>query len=155
MADIIDGLKVQATIRHSLQELSEWMRTHTGPKDGTHDMLVRAHYALEQPDPAQTNTITITVEGGCVTDVEGLPDGWDYRIADYDHPDEFDEFGIPPARPRECNCGSGSEEVCGFSDGRGVYLFLACRQCFADKRKSYRADIFDAYECDEPIGEDY
>ena len=25
-----------------LSELSEWMRTHTGPSDGTHDMLVRA-----------------------------------------------------------------------------------------------------------------
>ena len=26
----------------SLRELSEWMRSHTGPADGTHEMLVRA-----------------------------------------------------------------------------------------------------------------
>ena len=29
-----------------LSELSEWMRTHTGPSDGTHDMLVRAVAAI-------------------------------------------------------------------------------------------------------------
>jgi hypothetical protein len=30
----------------ALRELSEWMRSHTGPRDGTHDMLCRACAAL-------------------------------------------------------------------------------------------------------------
>jgi hypothetical protein len=29
-------------------------------------------------------TITIEVEGGCVTDVQGLPEGWSYMIVDHD-----------------------------------------------------------------------
>ena len=33
-------------------------------------------------------TIRIEVEGGCVTNVSGLPDGWDYELIDYDEPDE-------------------------------------------------------------------
>ena len=32
----------------SLEELSEWMRSHTGPADGTHDMLVRAVEVIQQ-----------------------------------------------------------------------------------------------------------
>jgi len=31
----------------SLLELSQWMRSHTGPKDGTHEMLVRAVEAMK------------------------------------------------------------------------------------------------------------
>jgi len=30
-------------------------------------------------------TIKIEVYGGCVTEVTGLPDGWDYEIVDHDH----------------------------------------------------------------------
>lgn len=33
-------------LQESLQELFNWMREHTGPRDGTHDMLVKAHTAL-------------------------------------------------------------------------------------------------------------
>lgn len=29
-----------------LQELSDWMRDHTGPADGTVDMLTRTHHTL-------------------------------------------------------------------------------------------------------------
>ena len=29
--------------------------------------------------------IKIEVYGGCVTEVSGLPDGWDYEIVDHDH----------------------------------------------------------------------
>ena len=29
-------------------------------------------------------TIIITIEGGCVTDVSGLPDGYDYELNDLD-----------------------------------------------------------------------
>lgn len=32
------------------------------------------------------NTLTITVQGGAVTEVEGLPDGWSYEIDDKDQP---------------------------------------------------------------------
>ena len=30
-------------------------------------------------------TIKIEVYGGCVTEVTGLPDGWEYEIVDHDH----------------------------------------------------------------------
>jgi hypothetical protein len=32
----------------SLGELSDWMRSHTGPSDGTHEMLCRAVVALQK-----------------------------------------------------------------------------------------------------------
>ena len=35
------------------------------------------------------NLIKIEVYGGCVTEVTGLPDGWDYEIVDYDHLEEL------------------------------------------------------------------
>ena len=38
-----------------------------------------------------TMTITIVVEGGVVQDVEGLPDGWKYTVADLDTNPEGDE----------------------------------------------------------------
>lgn len=34
----------------SLEELSEWMRTHTGPADGTQDMLIRAVTAIQKAE---------------------------------------------------------------------------------------------------------
>lgn len=30
-------------------------------------------------------TITVVVEGGVVIDLEGLPQGWDYQVRDYDN----------------------------------------------------------------------
>ena len=30
-------------------------------------------------------TIKIAVYGGCVTEVTGLPEGWEYEIVDHDH----------------------------------------------------------------------
>lgn len=33
----------------------------------------------------ETGTITITVQGGVVVDVTGLPDGWNYRLIDHDN----------------------------------------------------------------------
>ena len=30
-------------------------------------------------------TIKIEVYGGCVTEVTGLPEGWEYEIVDHDH----------------------------------------------------------------------
>ena|SRR5438128_1091295 len=35
-----------SSIFASLIELSDWMREHTGPRDGTHEMLVRAVTAI-------------------------------------------------------------------------------------------------------------
>jgi hypothetical protein len=34
----------------ALRELSEWMRSHTGPRDGTYDMLCRACAALAKAE---------------------------------------------------------------------------------------------------------
>ncbi len=34
---------------------------------------------------AANKTIKIYVEGGCVTDVTDLPEGYDYEIHDHDH----------------------------------------------------------------------
>ena len=33
---------------------------------------------------AKARVITITVQGGCVYDVENLPDNWEYEIVDKD-----------------------------------------------------------------------
>ena len=35
------------------------------------------------------NSIKIEVYGGCVTEVTGLPEGWDYEIVDQDHLEEL------------------------------------------------------------------
>jgi hypothetical protein len=41
---------VNADLLAALRELSEWMRSHTGPRDGTHDMLCRACAALAKAE---------------------------------------------------------------------------------------------------------
>ena len=33
--------------------------------------------------------IKIEVYGGCVTEVTGLPEGWEYEIVDHDHQEEL------------------------------------------------------------------
>jgi hypothetical protein len=55
---------------------------------------------------------------------------------------------------RECNCGSGlpREEV---FDGHGIFLCFVCDKCRKEKISEYRKDIFDFYETDEQIEEDY
>jgi hypothetical protein len=35
--------------------------------------------------------IKIEVYGGCVTEVTGLPEGWEYEIVDYDHQEALQE----------------------------------------------------------------
>lgn len=53
-----------------------------------------------------------------------------------------------------CNCGSCKyAEV--YYDGHGIYLFRACDDCYMDKRSQFRDDIFENYECDEQIEDDY
>jgi hypothetical protein len=54
---------------------------------------------------------------------------------------------------RECPCGSG-EWPDAQHDGHGIFLFYSCPKCFKEKRSHYRDDIFEDYECDEPIEED-
>jgi hypothetical protein len=39
---------------------------------------------MEEYMPAN-KTIKIEVHGGCVTEVTGLPEGYDYEIVDHDH----------------------------------------------------------------------
>ena len=39
--------------------------------------------------------IKIEVYGGCVTEVSGLPDGWDYEIVDHDHLEEQEATSLP------------------------------------------------------------
>ena len=35
------------------------------------------------------NSIKIEVYGGCVTEVTGLPEGWEYEVVDHDHLEEL------------------------------------------------------------------
>jgi hypothetical protein len=53
-------------------------------------------------------------------------------------------------QPRECSCGS-KEWPEAIYDGHGIFLCYACDKCRAKKLKDYRPDIFESYECDEPI----
>ena len=53
-----------------------------------------------------------------------------------------------------CNCGSGH---LGFPlfDGYGIFMCYTCDECHDKKVKKFRPDIFEAYETDEQIDEDY
>jgi len=55
---------------------------------------------------------------------------------------------------RECNCGSGleREEVI---DGHGIFLCFVCDKCKKEKLSQYRNDIFENYDSDESIEEDW
>jgi len=45
--------------------------------------------------PEHNRTLTIEVEGGCVQDIFGLPDGWDYIVNDHDILDECHAEIVP------------------------------------------------------------
>ena len=49
-----------------------------------------------------------------------------------------------------CGCNSGEERY-EYKDGHGIFLFFACSKCYDQKRSRYRDDIFERYQCDEPI----
>lgn len=49
-----------------------------------------------------------------------------------------------------CNCGSGLERF-EMSDGYGIFLTFVCDVCETEKMKTYRVDIMDRYDADEPI----
>ena len=40
--------------------------------------------AKQKRKKKENKTVTITVMGGVVTDVENLPEGWSYRLIDHD-----------------------------------------------------------------------
>ena len=42
---------------------------------------------------AKARLITIIVEGGCVQEVENLPDNWEYEIVDNDMNDDEEDDG--------------------------------------------------------------
>lgn len=49
-----------------------------------------------------------------------------------------------------CHCGSG-EEAESITDGYNIHICYACPECKQRKLAGYRDDIFQAYDCDEPI----
>lgn len=57
-------------------------------------------------------------------------------------------------RVRLCNCGSGKypEDI---HDGHGIFLCRVCDDCKAQRLKGYRSDIFENYDTDEQIDDDY
>lgn len=50
----------------------------------------------------------------------------------------------------ECTCGSGQESTWEL-DGYGIPLVKVCDACREDRLRKFRPDIFDRYDCDEPI----
>lgn len=59
-----------------------------------------------------------------------------------------------PRMPVGCSCGSGEIPDREY-DGYGIFLCYTCPKCRDQKLARYRADIFERYECDEPIEPDY
>ena len=49
-----------------------------------------------------------------------------------------------------CNCGSGEYREAIY-DGYGIFLAYVCDKCRKEKLKGFRKDIFENYDCDEPI----
>jgi ribosomal protein L37AE/L43A len=52
-----------------------------------------------------------------------------------------------------CQCGSGKYHRNAY-DGYGIYLCKVCDDCEKKKINTYRSDIFECYDCDEPIESD-
>ena len=54
----------------------------------------------------------------------------------------------------KCSCGSG-ETPYPIYDGYGIYLSRVCSDCEPKVLSKFRKDILEAYDCDEPIDEDF
>lgn len=54
------------------------------------------------------------------------------------------------ARLSECPCGSGKYPSVTY-DGYGIFMFYSCDKCHEAQLRKFRPDIFERYECDEPI----
>jgi hypothetical protein len=55
---------------------------------------------------------------------------------------------------KECPCGSGLEAEAIF-DGYDIFMCYVCIKCRKEKIAGFRHDIFEQYETDEQIEEDY
>jgi hypothetical protein len=55
---------------------------------------------------------------------------------------------------RECPCGSGKETE-GLLDGYGIFMCYVCDDCRDAKLSKFRPDIFEQYDTDEQIEDDY
>lgn len=53
----------------------------------------------------------------------------------------------------KCYCGSGLFPEPLF-DGHGIFMCYACPKCEKKKIAGFRSDIFEQYDCDEPIDEE-
>lgn len=49
-----------------------------------------------------------------------------------------------------CTCDSGKQGERQY-DGHGIYLCTTCPDCEEEKLSRFRPDIFERYDCDEPI----
>ena len=49
---------------------------------------------VQRQNIMKRNSIKIEVYGGCVTEVTGLPEGWDYEIVDHDHLEELQATSV-------------------------------------------------------------
>jgi len=58
------------------------------------------------------------------------------------------------ARLQECPCGSG-EFPDALHDGYGIFMCYACSKCERAKLAKFRSDIFERYDTDEQIEDDY
>ena len=56
-------------------------------------------------------------------------------------------------RPQKCPCGSGQFPEA-LHDCHNIFMCYACDHCKPEKLARFRPDIFEQYECDEPIDED-
>jgi len=50
----------------------------------------------------------------------------------------------------KCQCGSGHVPY-SIYDGYGIFIRKVCKECEDNLLKKYRKDIFENYDCDEPI----
>jgi hypothetical protein len=55
---------------------------------------------------------------------------------------------------KRCPCGSGKEAEALY-DGHNIFMTYACDACRKKKIAKFRPDIFEKYETDEQIEEDY
>ncbi len=60
----------------------------TQAKEVYADLNPKANAVCEEVNKETENLITITVKGGIVEDVAGLPDGYDYVLNDLDLPQD-------------------------------------------------------------------
>ena len=57
------------------------------------------------------------------------------------------------ARLQKCPCGSGKFPEALY-DGHNIFMCYVCDDCKAKKVAGFRPDIFESYECDEPIDQE-